>query len=195
MFLKKSCLHERQSHFKIKCRYPGEPCDSITNCINGPCPGDGVCPSRLLGESCETHLDCSVRNYCDSETKLCTQVKNHNETCTSDYQCKNSHGCHNELCIDYFSLPIGTDLTNSTSDNPEKLCVTGIVEQGKCYALFYHTQMKPDKNGMVECNFKREDECIYTDSNNRTFTEQCQCGLNIEGKGFCRRAFDGKGLN
>ena len=54
--------------------------------------------------------------------------------------------------------------------------------------------MKPDMNGMVECSFSSEDECKYIDSNNRTFTEQCQCGLNKEGKGYCRRAFDGKGF-
>jgi len=74
------------------------------------------------------------------------------------------------------------------------LCVTETIQDGKCYGLFYDPQMKPDMNGMVECNFSSEDECKYIDSNNRTFTEQCQCGLNKEGKGYCRRAFDGKGF-
>jgi hypothetical protein len=158
--------------------------------MDGTCPEDGVCPSKREGQECNSHLDCGVRAYCHSEEKLCRWIHHTGESCKTDYQCKNSQGCFNGVCTDYYSLNVGTDLSNSTSEYKEKLCVSETELKNKCYARYYDTTMQPNKDGMVECNPGDNKGCSYVDSEGKKSVSNCNCGYNGENKAYCIRGFD-----
>lgn len=135
-------------------------------------------------------MDCGVRLYCHSEEKVCKMVETRLSNCTSDYMCRNSQGCYKGYCTNYYSLPLGTEMTDSQSEFKQNLCISGSIINNKCYGKFYHSSMKQDSNKMVEC--KMEDECKYLDSENNILIEKCNCGYNGDGKGYCTRGYDGK---
>jgi hypothetical protein len=160
--------------------YPGGPCESETDCLEGQC-NDGVCAGIAEKEKCSKNSECYYGFACrkgdtpEDNTKYCLPQRKEGEACVEDEECLNSHGCFNGKCIPYFSLADGTLLE---SQNSPILCQSGYKHDDLCARLTL-------VNGKDACDKSRP--CTY-DNNGKTITieDNCQCGYNPSGKTFCK---------
>jgi hypothetical protein len=161
--------------------FPGLNCASDADCIFGTCT-DGLCKGKDFNESCEGHNQCPLKSSCrnGSNGKTCQPLSNLNEDCDEDYNCQNNLGCHFGKCINYISLPNGTNIKKEII-NHFPLCESGYALNGVCESL-------TTKGGeMMDCNPDQGKNCNYIDSNNNEIVvnENCLCGKNATGTKFC----------
>ena len=122
-----TCI-ESESKEKITLKYPGEECNSHSQCFKGKnnytgfCL-QGICSGRTYDDQCENHIDCNKGLFCNG--LYCKEQKKEGQFCLDDYHCKNYLGCLNNTCVPYFSLENGTFL-NYSNPNPF-LCETNII--------------------------------------------------------------------
>ena len=184
----------RYSGMLFETSFPGETCKADTDCNsqNGfvsKCD-NGKCTGKKQDEVCAGTHECLVGLYCKMETETqgkCAPQAKLDEACKSNSDCVNSAICSNGKCIRLFSLPAGTKLGNGGDTLMTFIaCDTGIsTEDGYCAKTSYATSTT---SKFVTC--KLGDTCTYNlDGNDelkkKTMTQECGCGYNSEGKGYC----------
>ena len=164
--------------------FPGEQCSSNINCVTFNCT-DNLCHGTQSGESCESHQDCDIGLYCDSN--VCKEIKKNGDPCNSDYECSSDSFCYEEtkVCTPYFSLESGTLLSSCYDDLVDWRCVSGfcykeVNAQGEivyqCKDAVKSIQSKP-----IRCN-SNENLCVGRDGYTKS---QCECGYNSDGDAYC----------
>ena len=80
--------------------YPGEPCNTDSQCQYGYCRDGNICVGKRFNQTCTMDDECDPGLYCADTGKTCLNLINpgSSETCTNDYQCSNLAGCHNGRC-------------------------------------------------------------------------------------------------
>ena len=86
--------------------YPGEPCNTTTDCLSGTCTS-GVCFGSNVGQVCKSHLNCNPGLRCSNN--ICSSLLNIGASgCSSDYDCVPKAGCNKNsttgVCIAYFTI-------------------------------------------------------------------------------------------
>ncbi len=117
--------------------------------------------------------------YCfKGETNnTCQKQVSEGGKCKADYNCVNTHGCNNNTCVQYFSLPDETLLTNP-SQNFWSLCASGEIDhESKCRTRLLNQSIESP------CT----EDCTYKNANESVITEPgtCKCSLNAGGKKYC----------
>jgi hypothetical protein len=170
--------------FNVK-RYPGEDCVQDTDC--NPRPDDyrfercqsGKCWGARKGFPCKGHQDCFKGLYCDNELMTCQKQKDNDTKCKSSYECVNSLFCQDDKCIaEPYSVSLGKELTNDKDDviNEHK-CSLKTLDGNQCSSL-NQTDTEP-----IKCQLG--DSCNYTKNGRYNITQECSCGFNTEGVGYC----------
>lgn len=173
--------------------YPGEPCNTTTDCIYGSCPS-GICFGANPQEECKTHADCNAGLRC-SGSKCVSLLKVGEKGCESDFDCSDNSGCNKNsttgLCVPFFSLRVGAKISTC---NPEGqggysyLCETGV-----CLGTSWKTAAGVCSDAPVSVNSNPK-ECTYnSDCKGYTdifnYTGKCVCGVNQYAASYCQPFF------
>jgi hypothetical protein len=171
-------------------RYPGEVCDANEDCIKsgdktGTCD-KGKCTGVAKGESCPHTADCVVGTYCDAETKKCVDQKKKGKACKKSTECINTLLCHKQTCnLTPYSLNAGTVLDEDDPKFNTYKCKFGLMDNSKCISMIQEEDGNED--GFIECSYG--DKCKYK-LDDMVQEQDCQCGYNTDGKGYCQRGFN-----
>jgi hypothetical protein len=200
-------------------KFPGEKCDVDDDCfaekktdIYGICANKTkVCLGSGIGESCAYTSQCNKGLYCKkSELKSeCQEQLDLDKICESSFDCKNNLACFNKTCQDvFYSKSIGDEIDeNFDTENfsPEIYCESRLVTRTndstgkliiKCANKFSADEKNSSISNLVKCEFN--DKCNYVISDNSTeikIQENCGCGYNKDGIGYCPRGHDTGKLN
>jgi hypothetical protein len=183
--VKGSCTDKPKNIYKS---FPGEACTADADCyadaalpITGKCVSK-VCAGSKVGEVCTLDQHCVVGNYCESGK--CAAQKNENDPCKTDFECGNTLLCFENKCQKkYFSVATGTIAAE------DFLCQTGKRNaNNECSSYKSNGTKNSTEANLVRCQFGSK--CTYTDNKNNTLTEDCACGYNSEGVGYCPRDDD-----
>ncbi len=166
-------------------QYPSGPCNGNEDCTSNNCTRN-VCVGVANGEECKNHKDCNYANACmfnsrnaNATVRQCLPQQMEKDSCTEDFDCINTHGCYNQTCTRYFSLPDGHPV-EYTPARYLSFCQSGFEYSGACVRLSL-----PNKD--TECN---DDSfpCNYTNFNNASviIPQNCLCGYNPSGKKYCK---------
>lgn len=161
----------------------GSPCSKDNECLSNKCI-DSKCGGVDYGKECASHNQCNPSLACISN--ICLKQKYEKDSCNTEFDCRNNLGCHNGLCVAYFSLSVGEKINTSTLINrfPEDLCEYQYIDPdtSECSRLIYHSEV-PDSNNLVECD--NNSKCVYQNHKNKTVEKYCICGFGPNGKGYC----------
>lgn len=172
----------------ISKRYPGEDCQTDSDCINIPeiktitrCVNK-KCVGIEKDKKCQTTEACLAGLYCDSQTGRCEKQKAEFEDCKSTYECENSLLCYQGQCQDVmFQIPTGTTI-NEKDVNLDYYCEFGLNIDGVCAKL---TVEEKEIKEPRECNGQNLCEYTYEPSTLGKISLPCECGYNNEGLGYC----------
>lgn len=197
----------RDSSYNSKChddeparknRFPGEKCEANEDCTRGSLMecSKGTCVGAGLNEECSTTADCLVGHYCktiisEKETKKsCSPQVAIGEPCQKKFDCVNNALCLNNTCVGYFSQAVGVsvDFPDLTDQEKRDACEFNFVYNNTC-ALTSYASSSDVVNGLVSCQL--DQKCNYTFGNATLPVQECQCGYNPDGLGYCPRAHDG----
>jgi hypothetical protein len=183
-----------QISFK-KPRYPGEDCDQDQDC-NGPQFGPYKCDQATKkcagsneGEKCDWHDNCIVGLYCDEGTSICTKQQPRGGVCYDSFQCENALLCYNDTCsITPFSLPSGVEVPSDSRlsvYHSYQFCnrMEAYQDDQSVAICAEITQSVPAGEEYIKCNFG--DECSYMIGETDEYTQDCECGANANGQGYC----------
>jgi len=180
---------------------PGEDCDDNHKCLdqnnpdwNSTCT-NGKCSGIAFNEKCNSTSQCLSGNFCNSTSVCSTQLKE-NDVCSSSFDCQNHLGCFEKKCTALGKKAVGQDLNVTTGVYNETtypdfaieyFCEMGSVDKNyKCSQTNYTGPQADakviDKDGFVKCDWKTD--CHYSDGAS-TFTQECGCGYNTAGQGYC----------
>jgi len=193
--------------------YPGEACKTQYDCYNsnytdrktkeamqhrwetGFCI-DGICSGQKEGGYCNITQECWVGTFCNG--LRCEKQQPERGFCIDSTYCLNNLLCLNNTCAQMYSQKNGTFLSKDFND--KNLCEMGATDPdtNQCAQLRYLPAFNttPDAEGFVKCNLG--DKCNYTtgfyDENGKLkkFTQDCGCGYNAEGQGYCPLPHDTK---
>jgi hypothetical protein len=177
-------------------RFPGEDCETETECYSikgdekvGKCilddkVGKKLCTGLAEGDSCTDHGTCMKGLFCDLVKKTCAKQKVKGEACISSWECINSLLCHEGTCsLEPYSLLVGHDVGEDVLDDYK--CQFGKSFDNKCIS-YYQDHNANHPSGFIPCNYG--DLCEYSIaglSSNKTFSQDCECGYNTDGIGYC----------
>jgi hypothetical protein len=167
-------------------RFPGEKCYTNEDCLKTD-EGTGICSSgHCTGieekHVCNTTAGCLAGLYCNTTFKRCFKQKEDGDECSSSSECANHLLCHRNKCqFALFSLESGTELDEDDANFNDYKCKFGLHWFGKCVSMVQ--ELPGDKDGFVECNYG--ETCHYKYGNEQVYREDCACGFNAEGKGYC----------
>jgi len=183
-----------------KNKFPGENCATNEDCVNKNCTNK-VCQYVKLDGSCSNTdpidftKQCGIGAYCNA-TNICVPQIKRDQNCTSTFHCENNLACYNSTCsLEYGSVKDGqqidtTLLSKDFEGQYDLLCATMKFDTitKRCYTYKYAnmTSMVPNSAGYVACNKTAVGgECKYDLSINKTMVQNCQCGYNADGQGYC----------
>lgn len=164
-------------------KYPGENCKDNTDCVYGTCQND-ICDSKTAGAACEDTLECNTGLYCDTTSKLCTQLKTDGAICSDNYECGMHSYCQiqadRKVCAAYFTVKSKTEIES---------CDTIAVE---CESLYCYEDDSTSpicfdpvvsaKDYPTTCSQNTDCLSSYTD---QTLKSECSCGYNENGDSYC----------
>lgn len=161
-------------------KVPGEICNKDDECKSSKCVYS-KCKGKQTGESCESSEDCEVGLMCSGEkNKFCKRQVKERGNCTSSEECVNSAACFNGECTRYLSLENGAQYFDSNYA-VSLLCKSGYLDASRACADAPYNDNDANEpcESHLDCRlkFERSDERKYG---------TCSCGLNSEGKAFCR---------
>ena len=75
---------QRQPPAPVYGKAPGDKCNQAADCASQQCDLEiRACkPSSQIGQQCSDSIQCPVGAYCNSQSKLCTQVLKEGSPCT-----------------------------------------------------------------------------------------------------------------
>eukprot|EP00361_Fabrea_salina_P001189 CAMPEP_0202428950 /NCGR_PEP_ID=MMETSP1345-20130828/2835_1 /ASSEMBLY_ACC=CAM_ASM_000843 /TAXON_ID=342563 /ORGANISM="Fabrea Fabrea salina" /LENGTH=801 /DNA_ID=CAMNT_0049040067 /DNA_START=230 /DNA_END=2632 /DNA_ORIENTATION=+ len=173
-------------------KYPGDPCYGDSNCISGICLS-GKCKGSLQGFSCSENSHCDVGLFCNSLGK-CQQQLAEGETCKDDFECQNMYACNatsrqSGMCVKYFSFEVGETVNDcmgfKTPEGFSNLCETGSCKKIPGPSTIGICTLQYELDGPYPHTCDRNEDCIATDSENKTLMGSCECGMNKDGFSFC----------
>lgn len=158
---------------------PGEPCQRPEDCMSNVCAG-GFCTGNELGYTCKTDAECKVGAYCSDNGK-CEALAVEGSVCgTGKARCMNHLACALGICV-----PMGSLEEGAPSDNllACKTLFTAVDSQGthKCAV---GPKLQGYTGKLIECTMGQM--CEYTLPEDKKLSMPCKCGVNGEGKSFCR---------
>lgn len=178
--------------------YPGEKCDSNTQCMHSQCINQ-VCLGTQEGQPCSQSEECNPGLYCgekivnDNVQFQCLPLKKKGEKCNSDFECQTNSTCdvtswdqkntsQHGVCVEYFSVRNGKPVSCPVSGT-NFLC-----ESGTCYTIpnsgiGFCTAAPSYETYPKQCT--TSNRCIAKNWLNETFIGQCQCGYNADAKSYC----------
>lgn len=180
--------------------YPGEKCSADTDCMSVTVAGtatqkctDNVCVGVAIDATCTADKDCVLGAYCKTGTsgaKTCAaQISDTTTACSNSYQCANNMFCLNEKCVAAFSQTVGTDVSSVESAFRNYVCANNYTFENICSELRYASDVEAT-DGVVACSYG--DNCQYDvtnsatkDASTRSLTQECVCGFNATGQGYC----------
>lgn len=176
--------NEKCKPLPVQRRYPGTTCETDDQCISGSKCNQTtkLCENKKENDICTSNKECPIGLTCRTKEagevndKQCLPQLDIAADCSSDYDCKNNLGCHQNKCIKYFSVKNG----KSVVENDNKLlsfCESGFSHANTCYDV---VNLISDKD-CTDTN-----ECIYQSPNRRIFKRNdfCECASN--GRKKCR---------
>jgi hypothetical protein len=164
-------------------RYAGEPCDDTNTCLSGTCDS-GYCSGKKSGDTCSLHEDCVVGYFCGNGT--CTAQSGKNVACANSFECQNSLVCLDSKCqAGYYSKATGTALPIQTGFPMDYLCEFGTYDTTNKECSKKVLKNNTDSTGFAPCDYGSF--CHYTfNDKSDAGTEECQCGYNTLGQGYCK---------
>lgn len=156
--------------------YPGEPCKKKTQkCKYGKCKY-GYCQGAELNSPCSLNTQCSPGLYCKSG--ICkTLISAGDKGCERDYDCENSAGCLEGVCVNYFSLNVG-DPVSVCANHFSIFCMTATCWQYTCINAI-------NSHGKLPKPCETYEDCYSVSTNGMVFYSDCICGNNPEGQKYC----------
>lgn len=86
-------------------------------------------------------------------------------------------------------MATGSDVSPAKTElaNPETLCKYALKDaNNKCNEISYTPGMTVDSDAkLVRCDFTANQRCNYTNTDNTTYSNPCECGLNDAGSSWC----------
>jgi hypothetical protein len=160
-------------------RYDGQACTNNTHCASNDCINN-KCLGKPENSPCNQNSECRIGYFCgtkdiSSGVRNCLPQRGLNSTCENDEDCFNNMGCVKNTCVEYFSLPIGSQIENASW----KVCKSGKVHNGYCVSL------KLIDN--EECTGQQE-FCKYSvegSVDKKQINLPCQCSNAYSDKNFC----------
>jgi hypothetical protein len=187
-----TCIEKPKEILK---QFPGGPCKNPDNCFSDKCEGN-ICIGTKDGEICDTNDECNFNKACyllnGKNMKTCNDLKNPNEKCLSDFECKMNSGCFKGFCTPYFSLQNEFDVSSSSNKNAFSFCKSGYSYNGFCLNLINLNNKNETTDDLVPCNI--ENKCFYKSSSSLVNTTNnilvldnvCDnCGKSKDGKIYC----------
>lgn len=188
---------------------PGEACTKDEECqdvtwydadkkeqTKGSCDTTNkVCKGSAIDAQCTDNNSCVVGSYC--KAKKCTAQVELGKACESTYDCKNNLFCNKKQCTEVFSLEVGTSLADADAFGKAYACKTALYDpmatEPKCQEKRYKlSENQKNDSGRVTCDFGSK--CTYqifestaadAKAVGNDSTQDCQCGFNDLGTGFC----------
>lgn len=163
-------------------KYPGEECNEDHDCKYKNCIS-GICKGTQQGQTCEEQEECDVGFTCISNRKtgICKEQVQIGGSCISLYDCVNNANCFRGKCVEYFSIEIGEQFDSNDEASP-LLCESGYYDASK-------TCMNPPRNKRKynhACESHSDCKVEFVGSDQDDKNGFCACGMNKEGKAFCR---------
>ena len=156
---------------------PGEPCQLAENCFSNICL-NGTCVGFELGYSCRTDAECKTGTYCSGGGR-CEALAGEGVVCSAS-RCMNHLACASGKCVKIGSLPVG-----NSSDNALACSSLFVAADTKgAYKCAVGPKLKGYSKNLIECNMG--DMCQYDLSDGKSLATPCKCGVNGDGKSYCR---------
>ena len=188
----------KSSKENIKKRYPGEECETSTDCIYPintifsnkfhQCK-DKKCTGLIKGEECNFNEECIVGHFCDSDTKKCKEQGEKGDSCVNSYECENDLLCYENKCQNIlFSFEEGKQ-TPKNEKNREKYCKYNQIDgSGICIKIVDQNKTSDDEYRVCD----RDMKCLYNalPITSGTISKECGCGYNKNGTGYCPKFHD-----
>lgn len=156
--------------------YPGEPCKHTFDCKYGICK-NGYCQGFEAGKGCTLSAECSPGLYCKVGNCV-TLLTIGKGPCLVDFECQNSAGCLDGLCVAYFSLAVGATVSVCASEF-SVFCSTATCWQGQCINALRSSKTLP-----TPC-INYQDCTSNLSSSGVIFYSDCGCGYNNQGQAYC----------
>lgn len=166
----------------------GEICSNNTECASNIC-NSPKCQGRAPDAVCNDNLECGIGYSCvkstnNTDIKNCKPQRKLGESCETDYDCQNNLGCYhkNKTCIQYLSLPDGSQVNNYE----EMLCQNMKAVKGHCVS----TKLLQESDECTSINGTLQNTCQYNltgvpSGDEATFKTPCQCSKTYGNKKFC----------
>jgi hypothetical protein len=137
------------------------------------------------GKTCKSTARCVAGLYCDKNSNNCFKQKLEGD-CTESSECVNHLLCHKGKCsLTPYSLDIGAEVDKEDPDFNVYKCKLGYVSNNKCLSIIQ--EEAGDKYGFVECKYGETCKYKFGDFE---IKEDCACGYNADGKGYCPLGFN-----
>lgn len=155
--------------------YPGMSCQENEDCFKNQCINN-VCVGVMQNEECSYVEDCEYGFTCRkvNDKKICTIPLEKGE-CSSDTECKLTHGCYKKNCIPYYSLDNEVIIDDIIESPQFSFCKSGYSNPNRmCSSL-----------NLLDDNVKCDEShpCRY--GNDMIIPENCRCGYNPNGDSYC----------
>ena len=165
-------------------RYPGTPCETDDQCLSdSKCNQTSkLCENKKENDICVSNKECPIGFTCRTKQagevndKQCLRQLEIEAKCTSDYDCKNNLGCHNNECTEYLSAKNG-DAVTENDNRLLSFCESGFSHAGKCYDFV---------NLISDRDCTNTNECIYKSKEGEIFKRSDFCECSSNGKKKCR---------
>ena len=161
----------------VSTQLTGDPCCDNDNCYSGDCL-NGLCAGLLVDDTCTVSEQCDPYSYCLNGA--CTRSKNGGENCSEDNECRPGYGCNFNLCVQIFTLSIGSPSQYA------KFCQSNFIVDQVCDILTLQIEGSPYiLYNPYLCLVGQS--CSYTLSNGTLYdTTNCTCaGYPNLPEGFC----------
>lgn len=169
------CVHSPQAEPQ---KWPGEKCSTDQKCLYGECV-ESKCYGNSTSESCSSHEDCHVGHRCSNN--VCKNlIKEGNYGCATDYDCVNSSGCNEGMCVTYFTLAEG-DPVEHCVDSVSLLCESTI-----CYRNFCLAKVKNDRPAPALCTSSADCKSSHYEAEKWSLPLYKECACDYTGQGYCQ---------
>jgi hypothetical protein len=161
-------------------RYDGQACTNNTHCASNDC-NSGKCLGKPESSPCNQNSECRIGFFCgtkdlSSGVRNCLPQRALNNTCESDEECLNNMGCVNNKCVEYFSQPVGTYI----SDAGFRVCQTGKIYDGYCISMKLASDVEECMGEQAFCKYNTEGL-----PDKKSIDLRCQCSDAYSDKNFC----------